>query len=156
MVIESSRFGALEVDEAELLELPDGLIGLPGTGYALIATTLSSPFHWLHSAEHAELALPVTNPWLFVTDYEVRVPDEDARRLGLFDPTEAEILCVVRAAARLEDFTINLAAPIVVNTTQRLARQIVNDVHGYSVAQPLLTAEQMVVLEGSEPSAEAV
>lgn len=155
MVIESTRFGALEIDEASVLELPDGLIGLPGTAYALIATGIASPFNWLHSAEHADLALPVTNPWLFFPEYEVRVPDEDARRLDLDDPTAAEILCVVRAAPKLEEFTINLAAPIVVNTVEQCARQIINDVHGYSVAERLLSAGQVDALAQAATQAQA-
>jgi flagellar assembly factor FliW len=117
---------------------------------------MSSPFDWLHSIEHPELALPVTNPWLFFNDYEVRIPDDDAERLELDDPTVAEIICVVRAAETLRSFTINLAAPIVVNLSSRAARQIVNDVHGYSVAQQLFTAEQVKALEAAAPSAEAV
>jgi flagellar assembly factor FliW len=155
MVIESTRFGELEIDGTSVLELPDGLIGLPGTGYALITTTLSSPFNWLHSIDHPELALPVTNPWLFFPEYEVRVPDEDARRLDLDDATGADILCVVRAAKTLEQFTINLAAPIVVNTLQQRARQIINDVHGYSVAEPLLSSADVAALEQSAPTAQA-
>lgn len=71
-MIESTRFGALEVDDEAVLELPDGLIGLPGTDYALMATTMVLPFHRLQSVSHPDLALPVTNPWLFFSDYEVQ------------------------------------------------------------------------------------
>src|ERR1051326_3005354 len=111
MQIPSTRFGTLEVRDDALLQFPDGLIGLPGTGWALIARREGSPFMWLHSTEHAELALPVTNPWLFFPEYEVKVSDADAQRLELAGAEDAFILCVVRATASPGDTTINLASP---------------------------------------------
>ena len=139
MLIESTRFGRLDVRDDTVLEFADGLIGLPGTRYALIAQSDRTPFYWLHSADHSNVAVPVTMPWLFFADYEVRVPDEDAAQLLLGDLGSAEIFCVVRAAAALEDFTINLAGPVIVNADQRLGRQIINAAGGYAVRQPLFS-----------------
>ena len=153
MHIESTRFGTLEIDDESVLEFPDGLIGLPGTGYTLVSPGEDSPFIWLHSTEHPNVAVPLTTPWLFFTDYEVRVPDEDARRLQLGRPEEAHILCVVRAAAELGDFTINLAGPIVLHKEQRLGRQIINNAGGYSVRQPLFSEVQLSDIEPGTPSA---
>lgn len=143
MQIGSTRFGEVEVREDAILHFSDGLIGLPGTRYALLAAAPDSPFSWLHSVEHPDVAVPVTVPWLFFGDYEVRVPDEDAARLELASPGDADILCVVRATEQLADVTANLAAPIVLHTARRLGRQIINDVHGYAVRQPLFTEVEL-------------
>ncbi len=143
MQIGSTRFGEVEVREDAILDFADGLIGLPGTRYALLAAASDSPFSWLHSVEHPDVAVPVTVPWLFFGDYEVRVPDEDAARLGLDSAGDADILCVVRATGQLEEVTANLAAPIVLHTARRLGRQIINDVHGYPVRQPLFTEAEL-------------
>src|SRR5215475_10172921 len=108
MRIDSTRFGTLEVRDDTVLSFPNGLIGLPGTSYVLVAQSDQTPFYWLHSAEDPAVAVPVTMPWLFFSEYEVRVPDEDASQLHLSDPGSAQIFCVVRAASLLADFTINL------------------------------------------------
>jgi flagellar assembly factor FliW len=89
------------------------------------------------------VALPVTTPWLFFSNYEVRVPDEDARRLELNRPEDAHILCVVRASEELSEFTINLAGPVIVHRGRHLGRQIINDVGGYSVRQPLFSEVEL-------------
>ena len=149
MLLESTRFGGIEVDDRDLLVLPDGLIGLPGTSYTLIATSDESPFRWLHSTEDPELALPVSSPWSFFSDYEVRVPDADVASLGLDDASGAEILCVVKASETLEDFTINLAAPIVIHRDRRIARQVINEVVGYDVRQRLLSDAQLEQLRAT-------
>ena len=109
MHIQSSRFGAIEIRDDAVLTFQEGLPGLQGERWALVAKDEESPFFWLHSVDHAEVALPVTSPWLFYSDYEVRVPEDDAKRLGLTDAGDAYIVCVVRATAELSDFSINLA-----------------------------------------------
>ena len=83
MQIESTRFGRVEIADDAVINFPDGLIGLPGTRYALIAQTESSVFLWLHSVDDPAVALPVANPWLFFGNYEVEVSDEDAEKLRL-------------------------------------------------------------------------
>ena len=98
MQIQSTRFGTIEIREDAVLTFTDGLPGLPGTSWAFVAKNDDSPFYWLHSVERVDLAVPVTSPWLFFSDYEVRVSDHEARSLGLSDPSDALIACVVRAS----------------------------------------------------------
>ena len=153
MHISSTRFGEIEVRDDALLEFPDGLIGLPGSGYALIARNPASPFLWLHSTEHADVAVPVTSPWLFFPEYEVKVSDADAARIGLASADQASILCVVRATPVPAETTINLVSPIVVHTAERLGRQIINDAHGYAVRHPLFGE---VELDDAQPVAPGI
>jgi flagellar assembly factor FliW len=151
--IESTRFGIVEVRDEAILTFPDGLPGLPGERWGLLAQHEDSPFNWLHSVERADLALPVTNPWLFFGDYDVSVPDEEARRLELTSSDDALILCVVKASEQLADFTINLAGPIIVNKSTLTGRQIINHVGGYAVRQPLFAE---VELNDVQPAATSV
>jgi flagellar assembly factor FliW len=151
MIIGSTRFGEVEVRDDAVLEFPDGLFGLPGTRYALLGDAPDSPFFWLHSVDHDDVAVPVTNPWLFFGSYEVRVSDEDAARLELADPADADILCVVRASEQLEEFSVNLAAPVVLHTASRLGRQIINDAHGYAVREPLFGEVELSDVQATTP-----
>jgi flagellar assembly factor FliW len=151
MHIASSRFGELEIREEAVLEFEEGLIGLDGTRFALVAQDEQSPFYWLQSCEDAELALPVTNPWLFFPEYEARVSDEDAAKLGLEGPEAATIFCVVRAAEAVEEFTANLLAPIVVHAARRQGRQIINEAGGYRVREPLFAEVELDTVQPASP-----
>jgi len=151
VIIDSTRFGEVEVADDAVLTFPDGMIGLPGARYVLLAASPESPFYWLHSAEHPGIAVPVTSPWLFFADYEVRVPDEDARRLELADPGDADIFVVVRATERLEEFTVNLAGPVIVHAGARLGRQIINDTRGYAARHPLFSEVELNDVQASSP-----
>ena len=142
LTIQSTRFGAVEVEPEAVLSFPRGLIGLGGSRYALLTTDPDSPFSWLHSLEDPDLALPVTRPWEFFPDYEVVVSDAEATALGLGGDGPADVWVTVRAAASIEDFTVNLRAPIVVTSAPdgTNAFQVINDAPGLDVRTPLFAA----------------
>jgi flagellar assembly factor FliW len=114
LTVESTRFGTLEIEADAVLSFPRGLIGLGGSRYALLSTDADSPFSWLHSVEDPDVALPVTRPWEFFPDYEVVLSDDEAASLGLQGDAPADVWLTVRATERVEDFTVNLRAPIVI------------------------------------------
>jgi flagellar assembly factor FliW len=122
--INSTRFGALEVAADAIIEFPAGLIGVGGRRFALIATDADAPLHWLQSLEHADLALPVTDPWRFFADYEVELSEAEAARVGLEEADGVAVWVTVGAAPDLGDFTANLRAPILV--TGGRGHQVVN------------------------------
>jgi|SRR5438309_1773184 len=135
VTIESTRFGTIEVADDALLEFPNGLIGLGGSRYTLISREESQPFLWLQSTEDPSLALPVTNPGLFFANYEVEIPDAEAKRIGIADPSEADVYVTVRAAEAIEDFRANLRAPILV--VHGHGHQVINEAAECPVRAPL-------------------
>jgi flagellar assembly factor FliW len=137
VTIESTRFGAIEVPEDAMLEFPNGLIGLGGTRYTLIAREESAPFLWLHSLDDPSLAIPVTNPWFFFSSYEVEVSDSEAERIGITDPSQADVYVTVRAGEAIEDFRANLRAPILISGGR--GHQVINEADGTSVRAPLFS-----------------
>ncbi len=135
ITIEGTRFGTLELADEAAIEFPTGLIGLPGSRYALVAREESSAFFWLQSLDQPETAIPVTNPGLFFSDYEVEISDADAARTGLDDSTAADVYVTVSAAERPEDFRANLLAPILVSDGR--GWQVVNELPDLPVRAPL-------------------
>jgi len=143
VTIDSTRFGAVEVPDDAVLEFPNGLIGLGGTRYTLIAREESAPFLWLHSLDDPSLAIPVTNPWFFFSSYEVEVSDAEAERIGVTDPSQADVYVTVRSAEAIKDFRANLRAPILVAGGR--GHQVINDAAGTSVRAPLF--EEVAAVE---------
>src|SRR2546430_329252 len=113
LTVESTRFGTLEIADAEPIRFPAGLIGLGGRDFVLVDHDADSAFSWLQSTEDPALALPVTNPWAFFADYVVELSDEDTERLG-GEAADPVVWVTVRAGAELSDFSANLRAPILI------------------------------------------
>jgi flagellar assembly factor FliW len=135
LTVESSRFGSIEIAADAVVEFPAGLIGLGGGRFALVSTDTDGAFHWLHSVDDPALALPVTNPWLFFSGYEVRLSDEDTGRIGAEDP---DVWVTVRASEEIEDFSANLRAPILIANGR--GHQVINEAPDAPLRAPLFTA----------------
>lgn len=134
--VKSTRFGELDVPEEAVIEFPAGLIGVGGRRFALLTGEDSGAFKWLQETEREDLALPVTDPFPFFPDYEVRISDAEAERIGISDPAAADVLVIVRAAEELEDFSVNLLAPLLIS--HGVGHQVINEAPA-PVRVPLLS-----------------
>src|SRR5215212_1283755 len=135
ITLESTRFGTLEITTEAIVEFPQGLIGLGGQRYALLARSEDATFVWLHSMDDPDLALPLTNPWRFFTSYEVELADDEASRIGVDNAEDPAVYVTVRAAESLEDFSANLRAPILI--AQGYGHQVINQAPDAPVRAPL-------------------
>jgi flagellar assembly factor FliW len=135
VTLQSTRFGEVEIPEEAVIDFPQGLIGLGGNRYALLARSDDAAFVWLHSLDDPALALPLTNPWRFFDSYEVEIADDEAERIGIGSDDGTVVYVTVRAAESLEDFSANLRAPILVNNG--LGHQVINQAPDAPVRAPL-------------------
>ncbi len=137
MLIETSRFGRLEVDDQRLLTFPEGILGFPNNrSYALVQTGENSGFYWLQAVDRPELAFVVCDPRLFVADYRVPVRREELSSLGVEEPEEAQVFVIVNKVDDL--LTGNLQGPLVVNVATREGKQLVLSDKRYSTRHPLM------------------
>jgi flagellar assembly factor FliW len=137
LTIDSSRFGTLEIPAENVIEFPNGLIGLGGHRYAIVPVGPDSAFSWLHSIDDPSLALPVANPWHFFADYAVELSDADTNAITAA-PADVDVWVTVRAGAELSDFYANLRAPILVSAGH--GHQLINESENAPVRAPLFPA----------------
>jgi flagellar assembly factor FliW len=148
MIIQTSRFGKLEVDAMRLIVFEDGILGFPDQHeYALVQTGEGSGFYWLQSVARADLAFVVCDPRLFVPDYQVPVKTEDLQCIELSDAEAAQIFVIVNKVDDL--LTGNFQGPLVVNVTNRKARQLVLSDKRYSTRHPLMRVPSAAAMEKS-------
>jgi flagellar assembly factor FliW len=135
-VIESVRFGELELADEALVEFPLGLIGLPGSGYALLDVSPESGIRWLHSTEDPALALPVLDPRAALLGFQLAVGVEERQRIGTEDLEKTQVYVTVRASPDPAQTTVNLRAPLIV--WQGRGHQVINTAPGAELRAPLL------------------
>jgi flagellar assembly factor FliW len=133
--LDSSRFGAIEVAPAAAIEFADGLIGLGGTRYTLIAAAPDSPLLWLHSLDDGSLALPVTDPHRFFPEFRLEIAQADADRLGIDERSSIDVYVTVRTSSSLRDFAANQRAPIIIHAGR--GAQVINQAPGMRLRAPL-------------------
>ena len=137
MLIQTSRFGAVEADESRFITFERGILGFPETKvYALVQTGEDSGFLWLQAVDRPDLAFVVCDPRLFVPDYRAPIRNEELEPIGLSDSESAQVFIIVN---KIDDvLTGNLQGPLVVNVETRLARQLVLSDKRFSTRHPLM------------------
>ena len=145
MIVESTRFGTLELTSDQAIDFGAGLLGFPDScTYVLIELPDDDDYLWLQSVDQPELAFLVTRPWGFFPDYEIDVPDAVTAEIELDSPVDSDVFLLL-TVHRTEDeeassLTANLLGPIVINTRMRLARQVVLENETYGTREPLVKA----------------
>lgn len=125
MQIETTRFGLVEVPEEALIHFKTGIIGFPGESkFALIPHGDSKLIAWLQSAATPALAFPVVSAHGLVVDYPDVPLASVAEKAGLSgDPDDFAVLAVLSAPRGLPA-TINLLAPLLINSVTRQGAQV--------------------------------
>ena len=137
MKIDSARFGPMEVPEDRLIDFPKGILGFPNhQHYALIQPNEESVLLWLQSCDAPELAFVVCDPQVFVSDYRVHVKEDDLKQIELADPANGQVLVICNKVG--DYLTVNLQGPVLVNCTNRKARQLVLSDRRFSTRHEVL------------------
>jgi len=124
--IVTTRFGEVEIDESRIINMPDGIPGFDECKKFFIFGSEEQPIKWFQSVDKPEVALPIVNPFLFAKDYEVELSDDDVEFLKAEKPEDIAVFVVlVIPSGDPMAMTANLKAPIVINTKEKIGRQVV-------------------------------
>ena len=125
----------------ELIEIhfAAGLPGFPSAHRFQLAPwgKPDSPFMTMASSDDPEIGFVVVSPWVFYPEYDFELDDATAVRLGLVEPTDCVVVCIVTLRDRPEEATVNLLGPIVINRFTRDACQAVLPSANYNVRTPI-------------------
>jgi flagellar assembly factor FliW len=137
MLIQSTRFGAMQVDDERVITFPRGMLGFPEhRRFALIQSGEGNYFFWLQSVDDANLAFVVTDPTTFFKDYQAPVREETREEIELDDPAHVQVFVICNKVDSW--LTGNLLGPLVVNAANRLGSQVVLTDKKWTTRQPLM------------------
>lgn len=159
MKINTSRFGTLEVQDSDIIQFSDGLLGFDHLKkFFIVDPADDTLILWLQSLEAPDVAFPVLEPKIFKQDYKVRLSANELRSLQI-GASKKDILvyCILTIPNDITQMTANLKAPVVINSQSQLARQVVLQENEYSVKnliyKDLLAVIMSVANQGSKTAA---
>ncbi len=134
MKINTTRFGEIEIEENKIITFPMGIPGFADLKrYVLI--DYKDPIQWLHAVDDPDVAFIVINPFPIFQDYSVNIQDDVQSFLGIKEPTDLVILNILTVTS--QGITANLKGPLVMNSANFQAAQILLDDEKYSFKTPL-------------------
>ena len=156
MRIETTRFGMVEAAEDEVIRFRAGLIGFPGEKeYVLIPHGSSAMIAWLQSVSTPELAFPVASAHGFVTDYPDVPLEPVVRRADVGEAMDDIAILAVLSAPRNQPATVNLLAPLIVNSRTREGAQVFLEGSRFSTRELFIVPRTAPTAEQSDGGAAA-
>jgi len=131
MNIKTMRFGEMEVENDKVLKFVTGPLGFADKlNWVIVENGLLG---WLQSVDDPELAFVIANPFEFYEDYEFGISQEEMSVLNISTNKELNVISIVSVPPKVENMTINLLAPIVINIKESTAKQVILSNNKYSV-----------------------
>lgn len=147
MKVSTTRFGELELNEADVFHFSDGIIGFPDfSQFVVLQHSPGSPFKWIQSVLEPEMAFVVVDPLLLDPEYPM-----DKLREALSTPKRtptdigAAVIAVVPPAP--QPITVNLLAPLALDPELRTGQQIILNGTDYTTRH--------VIVQEADPKEEA-
>ncbi|WP_123042222.1 flagellar assembly protein FliW [Cohnella candidum] len=82
-------------------------------------------FAYLQSEEDPEIGFLVTDPFRFVSSFEIGLSSQEEEALGVEDLENVAVLAIVTIAEPFVRSTLNLLAPLLINTKNLKGKQVV-------------------------------
>jgi flagellar assembly factor FliW len=125
-----------------ILHFPWGLLGFPDVHeYALLAIAPDVPFKCLQAMHGIDLAFILMDPFMLAPDYQVVIQAQELRDLDVQDQKNLGLLAILTIPkGSPNQATANLQGPILVNTENYRAKQIVLVQSSYHTRHPLLSS----------------
>jgi flagellar assembly factor FliW len=141
MLINSPRLGAIEVDEASIVEFPEGLLGFRDfKRYYFHEPSPASALLWMQCVDLPALGFVVSDPRLFMPDYSIGATAAQLEPIRLEGVEHCQVWVILTIPEDPSKLTANLQGPIVVNVDRKLGAQLVLNEEGMTTKYPVMAA----------------
>ncbi|WP_259549294.1 flagellar assembly protein FliW [Heyndrickxia sp. FSL K6-6286] len=138
MKIHTRYHGQIDISEQEILYFQNGIPGFPDEEqFIILALPNQDLFSVLQSIGTADLAFIITNPFYFIDNYQFKLDQATIDQLEIETDVGISVLGIVTVHEPFEKTTANLQAPIVINTKNNLAKQVILNDSIYKIKHPL-------------------
>ena len=126
MKVESKNFGNISYTNEEVIVFKEGLPGFTKfKQYILVENEDLKPFSLLQSVEKGDISFVIVNPEIFRPNYKAVASVEELKDVCIESTDSARVFSLVTMSDRKEDVTMNLKAPIIINTEKKLGAQVI-------------------------------
>jgi flagellar assembly factor FliW len=139
VAVQSVRFGTLDVPENKIITMERPILGFENLStFCLVEEPELAPFMCMQSCEDPAVTFMVVNPVVFFPGYRIEVNSKEIAELRVALVESVEAYVIVTLAEDPGQISVNLQGPILINTENNLAKQLVLVNSQYQVRHYLL------------------
>lgn len=145
MKLETRYFGNIEIADEKIIHFPHGLPGFDEyKDYTVIYDIEEEQpfFSWLQCVTEKDLAFPIVNPFRVKEDFNPILEDELLKEIGEFESEDLAVFLIATVPSDVTKTTVNMKAPVIINTKNRLGMQIIVENEDYEIRHALIAHEE--------------
>lgn len=133
--IKTKFFGEVSIDEKKIIHFD---VGIPAFEHLskflfMLDNDENSPFCWLQSIEDVDIAFTLFDIYSVMENYNPSLNTALLKTLGECEDKDLFLYCIAHIPRDIKKMSVNLKAPIVINTKTNKARQIICNNEEYSI-----------------------
>lgn len=157
MIVNSLRLGQLDVPDDKIIFMEKPVLGFEHLAkFCLVETQDLYPFMWLISSEDPAVSFLVVNPRVFFPEYRIEVNPKEIAELRITDTRTVETYVIVTIPDNPQDISVNLQGPILINTQNYRAKQLVLVNSDYQVRHHIMDLMPTEPAQGERRTKEPV
>ena len=135
MNINTRDFGIIQVEDDAVFDFDDGLYGFEDDKrFAIFERPFEDiSFLYLQSLDHEIPCFLVFEPWELHPDYRPALSQEDLSACQVDSIDDLIFLVIATVSSTIENLSINIKSPVVLNPKTRKARQVILQNPDYTV-----------------------
>ncbi|WP_318615794.1 flagellar assembly protein FliW [Sporosarcina sp. YIM B06819] len=140
MKIQSIILGETEASESEILTFDNGMPGFENEkNFILLPIEGNEVYQILQSINSKEVGFITANPYLFTDEYNFNLDESTVEALNIESEKDIIVLTIVTVKEPFNTSTVNLKAPIIINTKSRKAKQCILENADYPIRYSIET-----------------
>ncbi|MBN8201548.1 flagellar assembly protein FliW [Bacillus sp. NTK034] len=142
MNIQTKFHGEQEINKEDIIKFPSGIPGFLEEKEFYILPLEGTDLFVLQSVKTPEVAFIVTDPFFLFPQYEFDLPDEAIEKLEIQSDKDVATFAILTVREPFEETTANLQAPLVINQTKKLGKQVILNQAPYQTKHKIMTPQE--------------
>lgn len=142
MNIQTKFHGEQEINKDDVIYFPSGIPGFLEEREYFILPLEGTDLFVLQSVKTTEVAFILTDPFVLFPQYEFDLPEEVIEKLEIQSDKDVATFTILTVREPFEETTANLQAPLVINQTKKLGKQVILNQTTYQTKHKILTPEE--------------
>lgn len=139
MEVISPVHGKITYDENEIIKFEKTILGFDKSKRFILKDVNENDFFKiLQSVDEPEVGFIVISPFEVENNYEINLNNEVINTLKIKEANNVLLYSLVTLNSKIEDITVNLKAPILININNKKAQQFIIDKEKYKIKHPLV------------------
>lgn len=138
-MIQTKYHGEIEINKEDILHFEKGIPGfLDEKDFILLPLSDDQTFSIMQSLTTPYVAFVIASPFHFFQDYEFKLEDPIVEELDIKAEKDVLVFLILSVGDPFEKTTANLQAPVIINSSNHKAKQVILNDGRYKTKHPIV------------------